>query len=127
MLRSSFFVFLLGWVVWFWIDKPPPGQMQLPDVSDSLIENFQVAFNMLKAGYPEVSFVYIWNAHYLLLSLLGGALLAVAAGLLSDVLARRRMRRNIMPPPRVVQKAGSEADSPSVQATAPTDTPSSSE
>ena len=127
MLRSAFFVFLLGWVVWFWIDKPPPGQMQLPEVSDSLVENFQVAFDILKAGYPEVSFVYIWNAHYLLLSILGGALLALATGLMSDVLARRRMRRNIMPPPRVVKDEDSKEDSPPVQDAAPTDTSSSSE
>ncbi len=120
MLRSSFFVFLLGWVLWFWIDKPPPGQMQLPEVSDSLIENFQVAFDILKAGYPNVSFIYIWNAHYLLLSILGGALLAVSTGLFSDMLARRRMRRNIMPPPRVVPQADNEKD-------APPDAPPSSE
>ena len=105
MLRSAFIVFLLGWLVWFWIDKPPPGQMQLPPVSDSLIENFQTAFNLLKAGHLDVSFVYIWNAHYLLLSLLGGALLAVSYGAISDYLSRRRMRRNFMPPPVRKQQA----------------------
>jgi hypothetical protein len=66
MLRNAFIVFLLGWVTWFWIDKPPPEQQHLPEVSDSLVENFQVAFDMVKAGYPKVAFVYIWNAHYLL-------------------------------------------------------------
>ena len=100
MLRSAFVVFLLGWVVWFWIDKPPAAQSRLPPVSDSLIENFQVAFNLLKSGYLDVAFVYIWNAHYLLLSLLGGALLAVSYGVVSDSMSRRRMRRNIMPPQR---------------------------
>jgi len=127
MLRSAFFVFLLGWVLWFWIDKPPPGQMQLPEVSDSLVENFQVAFDILKAGYPNVSFVYIWNAHYLLLSILGGALLAVSTGLFSDVLARRRMRRNIMPPPMKMKQADGKEDTPPVQRPAPADAPSSSE
>ena len=97
MLRSAFFVFLLGWVAWFLIDKPPPAQMRLPEVSDSLVENFQVAFDMLKAGYPKVAFVYIWDAHYLLLSLLGGALGAVTYGVISDYLSRRRMRSNFMP------------------------------
>ena len=111
MLRSVFIVFLLGWLVWFWIDKPPPGQMQLPAVSDSLIENFQTAFNLLKAGYLEVSFVYIWNAHYLLLSLLGGALLAVSFGAISDYLARRRMRRNMLPPAVREQQHQQTADS----------------
>jgi hypothetical protein len=114
MLRSAFIVFLLGWMLWFWIDKPPPGQMQLPPVSDSLTENFQVAFDLLKAGYPDVSFVYIWNAHYLLLSLLVGALAAVLYGVLSDALSRRRMRRNFMPPLRHKQ-GGDAQDSPPEQ------------
>jgi hypothetical protein len=118
MLRSAFVVFLLGWVVWFLIDKPPPGQMQLPAVSDSLTENFQVAFNMLKAGYLDVAFVYIWQAHYLLLSLLGGALTAVLYGVISDYLSRRRMRRNFMPPVRKKENAG-EKDSASEQQDSP--------
>jgi len=100
MLRSAFVVFLLGWVVWFWIDKPPAAQSRLPPVSDSLLENFQVAFDLLKSGYLDVAFVYIWNAHYLLLSLLGGAMVAVSYGVISDYLSRRRMRRNFMPPKR---------------------------
>jgi len=114
MLRSAFVVFLLGWVVWFSIDKPPPGQLQLPPVSDSLTENFQVAFDLLKAGYLDVSFVYIWKAHYLLLSLLGGALTAVLYGVISDYLSRRRMRRNFMPPARKkpdVEEKGSASES----------------
>ena len=100
MLRSAFFVFLLGWVIWFWIDKPPPAQLQLLPVSDSLIENFQITFDLLKSGYLDVAYVYIWNAHYLLLSLLGGVLIAVSYGMIADYLSRRRMRRNIMPPVR---------------------------
>jgi len=97
MLRNAFIVFLLGWTLWFWIEKPPPEQQRLPEVSDSLVENFQVAFNILKAGYPKVAYVYIWNAHYLLLSALGGLLLALIIGVLSDALGRRRMRRLVLP------------------------------
>lgn len=112
MLRNAFIVFLLGWATWFWIDKPPPEQQRLPEVSDSLVENFQVAFNMLKAGYPEVAFVYIWNAHYLLLSLLGGALLAVGIGSVSDALSRRRMRRRILPPAPVARGSDRKDNAP---------------
>jgi len=125
MLRNAFVVFLTGWVIWFWIDKPPPQQQRLPEVSDSLIENFQAAFNIIKAGYPEVAFVYIWNAHYLLLSLVTGVVLSIFFGALSDALSRRRMRRRIMPPPAVVQQ-GSREDSPPEQPSAPTDRMSSS-
>lgn len=115
MLRSTFFVFLLGWVTWFWIDKPPPGKLRLPPTSDSLVENFQTAFDLLKSGYLDVAFVYIWNAHYLLLSLLGGALVAVGYGMISDYFARRRMRRNFMPPPRNKPQAEKQDTQPDVK------------
>ncbi|MEN8206592.1 MAG: hypothetical protein ABFS24_11335 [Pseudomonadota bacterium] len=120
MLRNAFIVFLTGWVIWFWIDKPPPEQQRLPEVSDSLVENFQVAFDILKAGYPKVAYVYIWNAHYLLLSLVGGVLLAVTIGAVSDVLGRRRMRRRIMPPAPVARETGSKDSAPEQQS-APVD------
>jgi hypothetical protein len=120
MLRNAFIVFLLGWVIWFWIDKPPPEQQRLPEVSDSLVENFQVAFDILKAGYPKVAYVYIWNAHYLLLSIAGGLLLAVTIGAVSDVLGRRRMRRHIMPPAPVVRET-SRKDTVPEQQSAPED------
>ena len=125
MLRNAFIVFLLGWVGWFWIDKPPPDQQRQPEVSDSLVENFQTAFTILKAGYPEVAFVYIWNAHYLLLSIAGGVLLSISIGAVSDALSRRRMRRLIMPPASVVRRTGDKAPAPE-QPPAPTDGPSSS-
>ena len=125
MLRNAFIVFLLGWVGWFWIDKPPPDQQRLPEVSDSLVDNFQAAFNILKAGYPEVAFVYIWNAHYLLLSVAGGVLLSIGIGAVSDALSRRRMRRLILPPAPVA-RTGRREEASSGQPTAPTDESSSS-
>lgn len=100
MLRSTFLVFIAGWITWFWIDKPDARQFRLPATSDSMLDNFQTAFSMLKAGYVDLAFVYLWNAHYLVLSLLGGALLAVASGALADHLGRRRMRRHFLPPAR---------------------------
>jgi hypothetical protein len=93
MLRSTLIVFIAGWILWFWIDKPPAGRSGLPAVNDSTVVNFQRAFNMLKAGYPEMAFVYIWDAHYLILSLLLGALVAVMAGGVSGYLSRKWNRR----------------------------------
>ena len=126
MLRNAFIVFLLGWTLWFWIDKPPPGQQRLPEVSDSLVENFQVAFNILKAGYPKVAYVYIWNAHYLLLSILGGVLLALITGVVSDALGRRRMRRLVLPK-SAVGRAADRAGAPPEQSSGPADKQSASE
>jgi hypothetical protein len=112
MLRSAFIVFIAGWLLWFSIDKPPVGQLGLPGVSDSITENFQRAFNMLKAGHPDMAFVYIWDAHYILLSLLGGILVAVIYGSVSDHLGRRRMRRHFRAPEQVEKSAGVEVEPP---------------
>jgi hypothetical protein len=100
MLRSTFLVFIAGWITWFWIDKPDARQFRMPETADNMLDNFQTAFDMLKAGYVDMSFLYLWNAHYLVLSLLGGALLAVLYGSLADHLGRRRMRRHFLPPAR---------------------------
>jgi hypothetical protein len=111
MLRSIFLVFIAGWIVWFWIDKPDARQFRLPEPGDSILGDFQTAFNMLKAGYLDMAFVYIWNAHYLVLSLLGGALLAVVYGGLADYLGRRRMRKHFQPPARRQAPAAGSAQS----------------
>ncbi len=119
MLKSAFLVFITGWIVWFWIDKPDARQFRMPEPGDSMLDNFQTAFDMLKAGYIEMSFVYLWNAHYLVLSLLGGALLAAIYGGIGDYLGRRRMRRHFLPPAR--QKAPTVAGIPPDSQTDPAD------
>ena len=100
MLRSAFLVFLAGWAVRFLIDKPPAGQLGLPEVSDNMLENFQRSFDMLKACHLDMAYVFIWDAHYLVLSLLGGLLAGLLFGMVSDHLGRRRMRRHFLPPAR---------------------------
>jgi len=100
MLRSAFLVFLAGWAVRFLIDKPPAGQLGLPKASESMLENFQISFDMLKAGHLDMAYVFIWDAHYLVLSLLGGLLAGLLFGMVSDHLGRRRMRRHFLPPAR---------------------------
>ena len=77
-MKGIFLVFISGWLAWFWIDKPPPGQFGLPPASDSLVENFQRSINLLKAGYPDMAYLYIWHAHYLILSMVFGILIAIA-------------------------------------------------
>ena len=77
----------------------------MPAVSDSMIENFQTAFNMLKGGYPEASFLFIWNAHYLILSLLGGLILISLLQSMSGVMRRRRMRKDYLPRKREMKPA----------------------
>jgi hypothetical protein len=105
MFRSTLFVFIVGWILWFWIDKPDPRNFRMPPPGDSMIGNFQAAFNMLKGGYPEASFLFIWNAHYLVLSLLGGLILLSLLQSISGLMRRRRMRKDYLPPKREIKLA----------------------
>jgi len=79
------------------MDKPGPVQFSFPERDDELLGNFQYAFDMLKAGYADFAFIFIWQQHYIVLSLLGGALVAMLAGSVSDYLGRRRMRKLVLP------------------------------
>ena len=115
MIRSSFIVFICGWIVWFMMDKPGAVQFSFPERSDDLLGNFQYAFDMLKAGYPKLAFIFIWKQHYIVLSLLLGAVLAVVAGSVGDLLGRRRMRKLVLPGARRDER--SDGKEPGPQAT----------
>ena len=99
MITSIFLVFVGGWLLWFWIDKPPVSQFGLPPPGDSMVENFQRSIDLLKAGHPDMAYVYIWHAHYFVISLVVGMLLGVAFRSLSGQLSRRRRRRLYSPRP----------------------------
>jgi hypothetical protein len=120
MLRSTLLVFIAGWIAWFWIEKPRTGLSRLPPASDSLVENFQRAFDILRAGQVELAFVYIWNAHYLVLSLLGGALIAMLYSSIASHVFRRRLR-NVMFPKRREAKQADTASSQSESGSPPPD------
>ncbi|MDH3979377.1 MAG: hypothetical protein OEU91_02580 [Gammaproteobacteria bacterium] len=112
MLRSVFIVFIAGWIAWFALDKPRPGPGSFPRASDRLLDNFQLAFDMLRAGQWEYAYTFIWNAHYLVLSLLAGALLAMLIGSVSDYLGRRRMRRLILPKRKEIPQQENKSAAP---------------
>ena len=97
MFRGVIFVFLLGWAVWFWLDKPPALMEALPRQQDDLIANFQIAFNILKQGHLHPAFIFIWSSHYILLSLLGGLLVSMGWQSIATALSRRRLRNLYVP------------------------------
>jgi hypothetical protein len=99
MFTGIFLVFIGGWLTWFWIDKPPAGQFRLPPPGDSMVEDFQRSIDLLKAGHPDMAYVYIWHAHYLVLSVVFGILVAVVFRTVADHLSRKSRRRQYYPPP----------------------------
>ena len=104
MFRGVIFVFLLGWAIYFWLDKPPALMESMPRQQDELITDFQIAFDILKQGHLHPAFIFIWRSHYILLSLLGGLLVSLGWQSISAALSRRRLRRLYVP------KRRSEAD-----------------
>jgi len=98
MLNHSIFIFIIGWVLWFITDKHPAslGTM-LPGEYDSLLDNFQLSFDMLKAGYLKASYVFIWKAHYIVLSVITGLLSSMIFQAVSNVLRRRRLHEVMWP------------------------------
>jgi hypothetical protein len=112
MFAGIFLVFIGGWLTWFWIDKPPAGQFRLPPPGDSLVEDFQRSIDLLKAGHPDMAYLYIWHAHYLILSVILGILAAVVFRSIVDHLSRKSRRRLYHPPPGVGTTARGQNASP---------------
>ena len=48
MLRNAFISFISGWLIWFSIDKPAGGLDQFLQIDDSMLINFQRAFDLLQ-------------------------------------------------------------------------------
>jgi hypothetical protein len=99
MFTGIFLVFIGGWLTWFWIDKPPAVQFGLPPPGDSVVEDFQRSIDLLKTGHPDMAYLYIWHAHYLILSVVLGILIAVVFRTIADHLSRMGRRRHYYPTP----------------------------
>jgi len=107
MLRGIVIAFIAGWAAWFWIDKSPHSLGPLPPAQqEQLSANFQIAVDLVKAQRYTAAFVYLWKAHYLVLSVAAGLLVAMIGGSLSRLLARRRFARLYVP----ARKRRSNAD-----------------
>ncbi len=98
MLNFSIIIFVIGWVLWFLIDKHPAslGTM-VPTALDSMLKNFQLAFDMLTAGYFRASYVFIWQEHYIVLTIIFALLISAIAQMISAVFRRRHLRQLMWP------------------------------
>ena len=98
MFNFSIIVFVIGWVLWFFIDKHPVSLgVTVPAELDTMLANFQLAFDMLTAGYLRASFVFIWKAHYIVLSIIAALLISALREATSNVLRRRHLRQLMWP------------------------------
>ena len=98
MIRHSVFVFILGWVLWFAIEKHPASLGAIvPGETGRLLGNFQLAFDMVKAGYPKAAFVFLWQEHYVVLSIIAGLVSSFTFQAVSDSLRRRKLREVMRP------------------------------
>ena len=98
MFNFSIIIFVIGWALWFLIDKHPASLgVVVPEELDTLLDNFQLAFDMLTAGFLRASFVFIWKAHYIVVSIITALLLSAIHGGLSNVLRRHHLRQLMWP------------------------------
>jgi len=98
MLNHSIFMFIIGWVLWFVVDKQPASLGTIvPGELGNLLDNFQLAFDMLKAGYLKASYVFIWKEHYIVLSLIAGLMTSVIFQAVSNILRRRNLHQVMWP------------------------------
>ena len=102
-------MFIIGWVIWFVIDKHPASLgTVMPGDLGGLIDNFQLAFDMLKAGYLKASYVFIWKAHNIFLSLIAGLMTSIIFQAVSNVMRRRKLHQVMWPEKFTSDKTDSE-------------------
>ena len=98
MFNFSVIIFVIGWVLWFFIDKHPASLgVVVPEELDTVLGNFQLAFDILSAGYLRASFVFLWKAHYIVFSVITALLLSALHGGISNFLRRRHLRQLMWP------------------------------
>lgn len=98
MLRGALLAFVAGWVLWLWLDKNPASLGPLPYPADGeFLRNFQVTIDLVKEARIKAAFVYIWKAHYIVLSIAVGLVLGMAFASVSRVLSRNRLLKLYLP------------------------------
>ncbi|MCP5143159.1 MAG: hypothetical protein H6980_12500 [Gammaproteobacteria bacterium] len=89
-MRTLLLIFLAGWAFWFWLDKTGPAYLHAADIEagDDTVRDFQIGFDLLKAGEPGAAFAFLWYHHFILMTVL----IAVIAGFALPELRRASQR-----------------------------------
>lgn len=94
MFNISIIIFIAGWALWFFIDKHPFSLgARVPEEMDAMLDNFQVAFDMLAAGFIRAAYVFIWKAHYIIITIVVALLVSAIYGGVTNVMRRRALRK----------------------------------
>jgi len=98
MLRGFAIAFVAGWLLWFWIDKSPSEFSRLSQPrGGQYAADFQVAVDLVRTGRFTMAYVYIWKAHFVVLSAAVGLLIHVLFEAIARSLSRRRLIRLYVP------------------------------
>jgi len=98
MFNHTIFMFIAGWGLWFSIDKHPMSLgVILPGELDRMIDNFQLAFDMMSDGFIKASYVFIWKTHFIVVSIIAGLLSTAMFQSISNILRRGRLRQVMLP------------------------------
>jgi hypothetical protein len=109
MLRGTALAFVAGWLLWFWLDKNPATLGPLPPpANDDYIRNFQIAIDLVKQARLKAAYVYIWKAHYIVLSLAIGLAIGALLGALSRSRFRKKFRKFYLPERKEKEKTSSQ-------------------
>jgi len=107
VFNHTIFMFIAGWALWFSIDKHPISLGVMPPAElDSMIGNFQLAFDMMSDGFIKASYVFIWKEHFIVASIIAGLLSSAIFQSTSNILRRRRLRRVMLPEKDTADKPG---------------------
>jgi len=105
MFRGAIITFVCGWLAWFWIDKNPAALGPVPWPSEGeVLQNFQVAIDLVKEARFKAAFVYLWKAHFILLSLGFGLVIGAGINAAARGLSRKRLLRLYLPDRKKQQK-----------------------
>lgn len=98
MLRGALVAFVCGWLLWFWIDKNPAALGPMPWPADGeVVQNFQTAVDLVKQARFKAAFIYLWKAHFIILSLLAGAVIGAGFNAVARNLSRKRLLKLYLP------------------------------
>ena len=109
MLRGTVLAFISGWILWFWLDKNPITLGPLPlSIDGDFLHNFQATIDLLKQGRVQAAFIFVWKAHFIVLSIVTGVAIGMVFTSISQAMSRNRLLRLYLPDKKTPKKQQQE-------------------